>query len=159
MGAKYAAETQVSAEKSRAEIEATLRRYGASSFGYMADDVRAVVVFEASGRRIKFSLPLPDRTSREITHKPLKRGQTWQEKRTELQARAAYDQAVRQRWRALSLCIKAKLEAVAANIATFETEFLAYVVLPGGQTVGEQVLPRIAAAYDSGDVTPLLTQF
>ena len=36
-----------------------------------------------------------------------------------------HDQACRQRWRALLLVIKAKLEAVTAGISTVETEFLA----------------------------------
>lgn len=52
--------------------------------------------------------------------------------------------------------IKAKLEAVASSITTFEDEFLSHIVLPDGQTVGRHVKPRIAAAYESGQMTPLL---
>ena len=45
---------------------------------------------------------------------------------------------------------KAKLEAVAAGIATVEQEFLAYTVLPNKQTVGDWLGPQLAAAYESG---------
>jgi len=33
---------------------------------------------------------------------------------------------------------------------------MAHVVMPDGQTVAEHVKPRIAAAYDSGIMQPLL---
>ena len=56
----------------------------------------------------------------------------------------SYDQACRQRWRALLLVIKAKLEAVTAGISTIETEFLANIVLPDNTIcVGEWMLPQI----------------
>lgn len=48
----YAARTEVPAERSRNEIEQTLARYGASAFGYLTQADRAVLVFEANGRRI-----------------------------------------------------------------------------------------------------------
>ena len=38
---------------------------------------------------------------------------------------------------------------------TFEEEFLAHLVLPGGQTVGERLGPELDA-IDSGDLPPLL---
>jgi len=41
-------------------------------------------------------------------------------------------------------------------VATFETEFLAYTVLPNGQTVAQSVLPHVEEAYKSGKVKPLL---
>ena len=45
---------------------------------------------------------------------------------------AAWEQVCRQRWRALLLIIRAKLEAVASGITTLENEFLANIVLPDG---------------------------
>jgi hypothetical protein len=151
---RYAAETSVSSEKSRAEIETTLRRYGASAFMYGTTDERAIVAFEAQGRRIKFELPMPDRKSREFWLSPGRRIQ-----RTTEQAYAAWEQACRARWRALALCIKAKLEAVASGITEFESEFLAHIVLPNGQTVGETTRPGIAAAYEGRPMPPLLGNF
>ena len=51
---------------------------------------------------------------------------------------------------------KAKLEAVETGITEFEDEFLAHIVLPNGQTMGEFAKPQIAHAYDTGDMPPLL---
>lgn len=117
MAGQYASQTSVSSDKSRAEIEKTLRKYGATSFGYGWNGASATIVFDMEDRRIRFLLPLPDRSERRFTHTPT--GQP----RKPNPAEEAYEQAVRQSWRALSLVIKAKLEAVAANIATVEQEF------------------------------------
>jgi hypothetical protein len=56
----------------------------------------------------------------------------------------------RARWRALLLVIKAKLESVESGIATFEEEFMAQIVLPDDQTVGQWVLPEVARIYETG---------
>ena len=146
---RYAEATAVSSEKSRAEIEATLIRYGAEQFLYGWEAGRSVVQFQANGRRIRFSLPMPDRASREFTHHS--RGV-----RTAEAATALYEQAVRQRWRALALVIKAKLEAVAAGITEFEDEFLANIVLPDGGTVGDFVRPQLAVSYARGSMPAML---
>ena len=52
--------------------------------------------------------------------------------------------------------IKAKLEAVASDISTFESEFLAHIVLPNNKTVADTLLPQIADAYKNGKMPPLL---
>ena len=77
-------------------------------------------------------------------------------KRTEQQAYAAWEQACRSRWRALYLIIKAKLEAIEAGISTVEREFFYDVVLPDGRTAGEFLAPQIEAAYETGEMPPLL---
>jgi hypothetical protein len=43
------------------------------------------------------------------------------------------------------MVIKAKLEAVASGITTFDEEFLAHVVLETGETVAEQMIPKLPA--------------
>lgn len=154
--AKYASETTVSVEKTRNEIEAVLKRYGASHFGYMAAPDRVMIGFQANSFRVKFELPLPDPTARQFTHKTGR--QSW-ERRTTLQAQEHYAKACRQCWRALLLVIKAKLEAVDAEITTFEEEFMAHIVLPNGQTVGASLLPRIAEAHQSGQMPSLQIGF
>ena len=150
MTSRYAESTQVSSDRSRAEIERTLRRYNASAFAYGWDQARATVAFEIAGRRILFRLPMPDPNAAEFTETPTGR------ERSANAAEQAYEQAVRQRWRALALVIKAKLEAVAAGITTVEQEFGMFIQLPDGSTVGEQVLPRIALAYETGQIPALL---
>lgn len=134
----YAATTSVSVEKSRAEIETILKRYGANKFAYYSDEQGAAIIFEAQGRRVKFVLPLPNPRSEEFTRSPSRRN--W---RTPEQAQAAWEQGCRSRWRGLCLIIKAKLEAVEAGILTFEDEFLAHTMLPSGETFAQWAGPRI----------------
>ena len=145
----YAATTSVSTEQSRAEIERTLQRWGADQFMYGWDGDRAVIGFRASGRQIKFVIDLPDRNDREFTHHSRSR-------RTADAALKAWEQACRQRWRALALVIKAKLEAVESGISEFESEFLAHIVLPNGSTVGDWVAPQIDVAYTTGQMPSML---
>ena len=73
-------------------------------------------------------------------------------------AAAAYEAEIRRRWRALALAIKAKLEAVATGIASFEDEFLAYTVLPDNTTVGQHVQAEIEAAWKAGHAPARLLQ-
>src|SRR4051812_22118816 len=97
-----------------------------------------MIGFVINNREVRFVLPMPDPSAREFTHTPAK-GLL----RTAAQQEAEYEQAVRQRWRALNLVIKAKLEAVEAGIVDFDTEFLGQIVLPTGATVAETVIPRM----------------
>lgn len=145
---RYAAGTEVSALRSREEIERTLTRYGASGFMYGWQDARAVLGFVAGGREVRFELPLPDRA--EFARTPVTR-----QARSASAANEAFEQAVRQRWRALALVIKAKLEAVEAGIVEFDQEFLAHIVV-GGSTVGSRVVPQLQAAIDAGSLPALL---
>lgn len=149
--AQYAARTDVTSEKSRSEIERTLQRYGATSFAYGTDDDlnAAMIGFKAQGRQIRFVLTMPSRTERRFTHHAAG-------PRTASAAENLYEQAVRQKWRALLLIVKAKLEAVESGIVTFEQEFLPHIIMPGGKTVYESVAAGIEAAYVSGKVSPLL---
>lgn len=148
--AQYAAKTEVTVDRSRSEIERTLARYGATAFMYGWDQTKAVVEFEADGRRIRFLLPLPDRNDPAFVLTPAKKA-----KRSPGDAEKAWEQACRQCWRALALVIKAKLEAVDAGISEFESEFLANVVLPNGATVGDFIRPQIASAYSGGGMPQL----
>ncbi len=129
----YAEKTKVPIEQSKKEIEQTLARYGADRFAYFTEANRAMIVFEAHNRRLRFDLPLSS-------------GQSDKEKQDD-----------RRKWRALVLCIKAKLESVASKIESFEEAFLAHVVMPDGQTVGEHTLPTIASSYKEGKMQPLLS--
>lgn len=143
--ARFASETTITAEKSRQEIETILTRYGASSFLYAWEGPRAVIGFRASGRMVRFTLPLPEQSERRFTHST--RGQ-----RTAADARAAWEQGCRSAWRALALVIKAKLEAVESGITDFESEFMAAIALPSGQSVAQWLKPQIESAYATGEM-------
>jgi hypothetical protein len=130
--APYAEHTRVPVERTKAEIEQTLARFGADRFAYFAEASRAIIVFEARERRLRFELPLTEGTSERA------------------------ERSRRQQWRALLLCVKAKLQSVASKIETFEEAFLAHVVMPDGKTVYEHTAPRIDAIAKGGELTPLL---
>jgi hypothetical protein len=146
---RYAAQTEVTVERTRAEIEATLRRYGASKFtsGWDEDTNTGVVMFHINGFYVRFTIPLPTGQEKEFTHFYDKRGSCWK-KRTEQQRTREAEQATRQRWRALLLAIKGKLEAVECKISSIEAEFLAFIVMPNDKMLVEwlrDALPQIKA--------------
>jgi hypothetical protein len=150
---RYAKDTEVSSDKSRMEIERTLARYGADQFLYGWEADRAVIGFRMQGRQIRFILPLPSRDDPSFT--TYKRDYATV-RRVDSEAQRRYEQAVRQKWRALALVIKAKLEAVESNITEFDNEFLAHIVLANGQTFGDWAKPQIEQMYLNGGMPPLL---
>lgn len=97
---QYAARTQVSVEKSKGEIERTLRRYEADGFMYATQGDHAMVQFTKAGRMIRLAFtqrPIEDfrytETGRERAYSVMER---------------EWEQAGRQVWRAVALWIKAK---------------------------------------------------
>lgn len=125
---RYAQYTKVPVSRSRSEIEDTLKRFGASQFAYGDNGEYAIVGFSAEGRQVKFYLPIADLSEQEI----------------------------RQRWRALAMVIKAKLASVEDGIEEFEDAFMAHIVLPDGQRVGDWMRPQLETSYTAGDMPPLL---
>ena len=63
---KYASKTTVTVEKSVAEIQRILTRWGADGFGYFTQGNKAMVQFSKNDKVIKFVLKMPDRDSDEI---------------------------------------------------------------------------------------------
>jgi hypothetical protein len=95
-------------------------------------------------------LPLPDPKDQRFWVTPARRN-----KRTPEEAYKEWEQACRTKWRSLCLCVKAKLEAVESGITTFEAEFLAHFVMPGGQTFGEYAIPQLEDAARNGKMPQL----
>lgn len=150
---RYAADTSVSVSNSKAEIERIIERYGATGFmsGWSGD--KAMIAFAMNGRQIRFVLVMPDKGDAEFTTSAAGR------ERSADAAYKAWEQACRQRWRALALVIKAKLEAVESGISVFDDEFMANIVLPDGTTVGEFMRPQITTAYEQRSMPPLLPDY
>jgi hypothetical protein len=146
----YAKTTRVSIDDTKHQIEKLLAQQGASRFGYATSASEAEVTFTLRNRFVRYRLLLPDPGDKAFTYTSSRRF-----RRTPEEAKRLHAQAVKARWRALHLVIKAKLEAIAAGIATFEEEFLAYTILPNGRTVAEHALPQIAKAYEIGTMAPL----
>lgn len=145
---RYASRTDVPVDRSRAQIEKLLERYGASSFMYGWESTVAVVAFQYDRWTIRFRLPMPAKEEFAKTETGRRREKSAMERE--------HAQAMRQRWRALHLVIQAKLEAVECGITTFEEEFLSHIVTPNGLTVGDQVLPRLVEAAESGQMPKAL---
>lgn len=146
--AQYAKNTTVSSESSRIEIEKILIRYGAENFAYASGSGKAMIAFTMCGRQVRFILPMP--RIEEFGKTPTGRERSENSRKTE------WEQACRQRWRALKLVIQAKLEAVECGISVFEDEFMSNIVLPDGQTVGDFMRPQIERAYITGAVPAML---
>jgi hypothetical protein len=153
MAGRYAEGTEISADRSLAEIRKILRGYGADSFLFGEDPHRAYIAFVADGRQVRITLPMPDPKDPAFTQTPTRR------QRGADAAAAEYDKAVRRLYRVIALMVKAKLEAVTSGAVTFEAEFLAYVVLPDGRTVGETVAGGVDEAYRTNDVPALLPDY
>lgn len=151
MPGNYAQGTDVNSAGSKAEIERTLMRFGASHTAMISEPESASVVFRYADRQVRFTMPMPDRNERRFKFTEA-RGLPLSAERRE----AVYEQAVRERWRALAAGIKAKFAMIEAKITTFEEEFMAHTVMPDGQTVGQYALPMVAKAIAENDM-PALT--
>lgn len=125
----YASKTKVPVDRSRAEIERVIHKYGCTQYGTAVDYAtgRVQVQFRASDRLVRIEMDTPKD-----------------------------DQRRRAKWRSLCLVLKAKLEAVTSRITTFDDEFMPHIVMPDNRTVSQHVAPRIAAVYASGKMQPLL---
>lgn len=121
MTRRYAQNTSVPVSRSRDEIERTLTRYGADGFLYGWENGCFVVGFRMNGRQLKFVVEDPGNENKKLA------------------------QQQRQRWRALLLLIKAKLESVESEITVFDEEFLAHIVTNNSQTVYERIREHINA--------------
>lgn len=115
---RFADKTKVPVSRSREEIERRVTRSGATGFmsGWDSAAGTSVVAFILRGRQIKIEVPHDD------------------------------DEAeLRRNWRVALLLIKARLELVDSGDSTVEQEFLAWMLLPNGQTVGQLAIPAIEA--------------
>lgn len=146
---RYASQTEVPVERSKAEIEQMLIRYNATSFVTGWNTNSAMIEFCIKELSVRFVLPIPDRNDQRFKSK-IVRGR--KQSLTQLQSERAHEQAVRQRWRALNLVVKAKLEAVECGISTLEREFMAFIVIPGsGATIGDWIVENAIPAIKRGD--------
>lgn len=154
MAGRYARNTYVSADKSQAELNDLLRRYGAnqiaSGWQTLPDgSERALIGFMMQGRQIRMHLDFPSMDSFNKTQS----GRT----RTVGTAQVkAYEQEKRRRWRVLVLLVKAQLEAIECNIVKFDDIFLGFTVLPGGQTAGEAASKHLEEFIKMGKIPALL---
>ncbi len=144
----YAQGTTVSAEKSRAELETILSKYGATDRGFRVNDDIGVasVMFVIDGKKYRIDVPLPKRGMAENNHPDQKNPRGWfgwdSAKRQQFKDKV-WEQACRERWRGFVLLVKAKLEAVRIGLSSVEKEFAADLMLSNGQTVYQKICEQI----------------
>lgn len=124
--------TKVEANKTKGQIRDLLVKYGATQFGIMEEEGRALVGFHAQGRTVRIEVPLP---------LPLSFNAKAEEMRI---------------WRAVRAWIFAQLAAVDSGIKTFEEAFLADTVLPSGETFSHWAAPQIKTYLTQGQMPALL---
>lgn len=143
---RYAEGTTVEVTKSKSDVERLVTAHGATGFmsgyDYESDTPRSMLIFRLRNRTLKYMVdkPAPDKFKSHRRRKP------------ERLAKIAEQEHMR-RWRGLFLIIKAKLEIVESaedQDTTFDKEFMADIMLPGGKTLGDMLLPQLASAYESG---------
>lgn len=129
---------------SREHIRQALVNYGATDVLFSQRGHRSAIAFRGGGRqfRIVVSSPHPDgalTVAADTAEGPIHEAKA-----------KVLERSNRRFWHALALSIDAKLDATAAGVATLESEFLAHVVLPGNNTVLEELEPVIESAYRTG---------
>lgn len=124
--AKYAYKTQVPVERSKAQIESLLIKYGANAYSQGWDVVlaKAVLSFRYEGVCFRFVVEKVEDDAQEE----------------------------RRRWRALHLIIKAQLEAVASGIVDFKTMFMPWILGANGKCLGETLTPQLETFTAKGRV-------
>ena len=136
---QYARHTAVPVERSRAEIERVLTKYGATKFGSMSEETKATLYFEVKGRQLQWSIPLPVKSK--FRHE------------------TDHAREVRRRWRVMLITVKAMLEAVESKLLTFDQAFLSHIVIPGtAKTMSEMISsPKLDALYAGQGLKALLS--
>ena len=132
----YAKKTNVPVSRSKAEIERTLERYGATAFvSGWNDHGEAMVGFKMENRNVKFIMPSVERIiyGDVVESEPRRKTKTKQQ----------MEQVERSAWRSMLLLIKAKLEAVESGFTVFDEEFLPHIVTDDGATVYERLRDQI----------------
>ena len=128
-----------------------LLKHGADQFLQGEDQSTAYLMFRIRGRQVRFNVRLP--AEDEFAYTEARRM-----RRTKPAQRAAWEQAIRQKWRQLYLVIRARLEEAACGIVTYEEAFMLYTVLPDKSTVREFIGDQIEQSYRDGHM-PLSLPF
>lgn len=151
----FAKGTKTSIDATEQQIKRMLQKAGADGVAMLEERTRAVVAFHLNGRSIQFRLPLPAKDEHRFVYRKANQygGEVENAKDTQLNL---WVQACRERWRALHLCIKAKLESVEQNIESFDDAFLAHIQMPDGETVGDKMRDELQRQLAGAPPRPLL---
>jgi len=152
---KYARGTEVSVRQSLAELEDLIERFSGgepTEFAYGTTGSISTVQFGIRGRRVRLSIRLPSFEDYRYTAL----NQHARATRTDAQTHDAWQREVNRLWRSLVDVVKANLVAIDDGIITVEAAFLAGLVLPSGETVGERMAVDLETTLRTGDLPPLM---
>jgi hypothetical protein len=142
---RYAEGTSVRVEQSQAEIRTLLSKHGVRHFAYGEDPDRAAIQFSLHGLPYRFEVLRP--TIEDLRSRF----------RTNVDWTNRIEKEWRRRWRARLLWLKATLEFAADEGPDAVSEaLLAYLVLPGGKTMGSWAEAQLPGAYREGAMPPLM---
>ena len=165
---RFAEGTAVSVAKSQAEVHSMLQKAGAHPVAFSFSDDHVTVAFtlttkipekrngsnvvtqvaEVRRTNVMMRLELPDRA---LFAKKKVRG--WLEPCSAEEQAKRWEQACRERWRALALVLKAKLVSVETKVETVEEAFLAHLVVNDEgrmRRFGEVVIAQMVAHQNNG---------
>lgn len=147
----YAATTTVSVLKTKEALEKLLRSNGVTEYGITNASNKARIGFFIKGRPIRFEIKLPDQCAERFNYTESKR-----KPRTAAAAEKLWEQECRSVWRQLFLIVKAMLVSVEAGLFDLDTIFFPFMILPGGQTTSERMIPQLDEILSTGDMPLLL---
>ena len=129
----YAEGTTVTVQNSQMEIARTLTRYGVESYSFGATPGWALVEFEHKHMPIRLRIPLPAKPLKEmgLNTKTGRQVNVWK----------AWEQDIKEAWRALLLFIKAALESAGRRSVAEWQACMAFLVTGDGETLGDKALP------------------
>lgn len=164
---KYAEGTVVSVAKSQQEIAGLLQKAGAHPVGFQFFDDHAIIAFtlttkipevkkdgvitqvrEERKTHVMMRLELPARRdfASKIKHR-------WRVDCSAEEQAKRWEQACRERWRALALVLKAKLVSVESKVETIEEAFLAHMVVNDAgksRRFSEVIIAQMVAHQNGG---------
>lgn len=141
---KYAADTSVPVGRSQDQLRQLVLDRGASGWALGEDEGRAIIQFRLAGRVLRFRIHLMQKPS----DLEAKRG---------VKPHRVDAKEERRLWRSLYMAVKAKLVIAEDGIEAFDEVFLANIVTPEGDTIGERLAAQIPAMLSEGKPIALLS--
>jgi len=138
----FAKGTKVDIEKTEQQIKTMLRKAGAKAYATYETGDSASIAFHLHDLNIRMNLTMPSRDAERFTMRRANQSSVMVEQ-SAAAAEKLWEQACKERWRALHLCVKAKLEAIDAGVETIEDAFLAHVQTSDGETIGARLKPQL----------------
>lgn len=147
----YAQGSSVPIANSLGELDKLVSKHGATGFAYGRDDQAEAtkVMFRIADRMIRFTVFKPKAAD-------FRRSPGNATYRTPDAAQRFADAEERRRWRALVLVVKALLVGVSDGIISLSDAFLAFTVLPSGETAGGWLEPQLDTIYATATMPALL---